>query len=196
MPHKFDPAHMAELDRDDRREWQNPRLLLDLARLRPGMAAADVGCGTGYIAIPAANRVGPRGVVYAIDAEAVILRELRRRLRAAKVRNVVAIKSEEREIPLPDACADVAWSVNTFHEFEDPVALVREIRRILRPGGIVLLVDWKPIKTPMGPPLEVRVPAKEISRALRSAGFAAVSERSVYAYHSVLVGRRPDGSKR
>ena len=191
MPHKFDPAHMAELDREDRREWQSPRILLDLARVRPGMATADVGCGIGYFAIPAAKRVGSKGMVFAIDTEADMLRELRRRLRAGKIANVRPVQSAEQEIPLPDACADVAWSVNTFHEFEDSVALLREVRRLLRPGGSVLLVDWKPIDTPMGPPLEVRVSAREISRALRAAGFTGVSERRVYAYHTVVVGRRP-----
>ena len=195
MPHKFDPAHVQELDRPDRQTWQRVDGLLDVVRPHPGAAYADVGCGTGYFAIPAARRVAPDGKVYGLDVQTEMLEELRRRARAGGLTNVIPLLSEENRIPLPSAGIEAAWSVNTFHEFEAPLALLYETSRILSPGGKAFLVDWKPIDTPMGPPLEERVPAERIKEALKAAGFTAIREHRIYAYHHVVEGAKRGGKR-
>ncbi len=195
MPHKFDPTHRAELDRPDRAEWQPVAAFLELLRPSAGGAYADVGCGVGYFAIPVAQRIAPDGKVYALDVEPTMLEELRRRLREKGVTNVVPLLSKEQKLPLPDASVDGLWSVDTFHEFEAPLALLYEVSRVLRPGGRVWLVDWKPTETPSGPPLEMRVPVERIRESLRAAGFQSVRERGVYRYHNVVEGAKRGGKR-
>ncbi len=194
-PHKFDPSHVGELDRPDRGQWQPVGTFLDLLRPHAGGTYADVGCGAGYFAIPVAERIRPDEKVYGLDVQPEMLEELRRRVHARGLTNVVPLLSREQKLPLPTAGIDDAWSVNTFHEFDAPLALLYEIARILRPGGKVWLVDWKPIETPMGPPLEERVPVERIVEALKAAGFTKIREHAVYAYHNVVEGSRPGGKR-
>jgi len=195
MPHKFDPAHVEELDRPDRQTWQPAAALLDAVDPGQGSAYADLGCGTGYFAIPAAKRVAPSGKVYGLDVQPAMLDELRSRAKQEGVTNLIALQSEESRIPLPAAGLEAVWSVNTFHELEAPLALLYETFRILAPGGKAFLVDWKPIETPMGPPMEERVPADRIKEALKAAGFTAIREHRLYAYHHVVEGAKRGGKR-
>jgi len=162
---------------------------------RAGGVYADIGAGTGYFAFPVAERVAPDGKVYALDVEPATIEELRRRAHTRGVTNVAPLLSKEQRIPLPNEGVDDAWSVNTFHEFEAPLAILYEVSRILRRGGKVFLVDWKPIETPMGPPLEERVPVERIREALRAAGFASVREHGLYRFHNVVEATKRGGKR-
>ena len=88
-----------------------------------------------------------------------------------------------------------SWTANAFHEFEAPLALLYEVSRILKPGGRALVIDWKPIETPMGPPLEERVPVERIREALRAAGFASVREHGIYRFHNVVEATKRGGKR-
>lgn len=190
MPHKFDPAHLAELDRPDRAEWQGIDAFLAILEPKEGGAYADLGCGVGYFSFPVAERIGPRGTMYALDVQPAMLKEVRRRAKERGLTNVLPILSSEREIPLPNASVDALWTVNTFHEMEAPLDILRETRRVLRRAGRVVVIDWKKEETPMGPPLEERIPAAVIVRTLEEARFQDVGQLDAYPYHAIIVGTR------
>ncbi len=187
--HKFDPRHMARLDHPGRARWQPVEPFLELLHPRPGMVFADVGSGPGYFALAVAGKIGAMGTVYGIDVQPQMLEELERRARARGLRNVVPVRSGERGIPLPDIVADAACTANTFHELESPAALLDEIRRILKPGCRLFVIDWKPVGTPVGPPVRVRVAAETIRKAMREAGFVGLREHPIYPYHHVVEGK-------
>jgi len=171
MPQKFDPAHMARLESDERRRRQPPERLLAAIGAVPGTRLADVGCGPGFYAIPAARLTGPTGRVYAMDLQPAMLARVRERAAAEGLGNLDALASEESRLPLPDGAADVVLVANVLHECADPPAFLREVRRILAPGGRAAIVEWRKEPMDLGPPLEERMGEDEVRSALRSAGF-------------------------
>lgn len=186
MRHKFDPKNIERLDNPERARWQSIEAFLKILKPQAGMIYADIGCGPGYFTLPVAECVGPEGNVYAIDLQPEMLQELERRAEAKGLKNVRTVRSSEREIPLPSSCVEVACLANAFHELEEPVPFLREVRRILVPRGRLIMIDWKPIETPMGPPLSERVPLEALLEALQQAGFQTWHEHAIYPYHNVV----------
>jgi len=117
--------------------------LVDLARIELGDAVLDVGCGTGTLALAAKRRVGPGGVVYGIDASPEMIARARKKAEKADA-GVVFQTAVVESLPFPDARFDVVLSTLMLHHLPRPAReqCVREIRRVLRPGGRLLAVDF------------------------------------------------------
>ncbi len=187
MSHKFDPASMEKLLRAERAEFQPVEPLLRLLDPRPGERYADIGCGPGYFALPVAERVRPGGKVYALDIAPEMLAMCRRRARERGLDDiVVTLQNGEHTIPLEATSVDGAWLANVFHELEAPLEFLREVRRILRPQGKLIVIDWEPVEMEMGPPLEHRVPREAVCEALEAAGFGGLATHAIYPYHYVI----------
>lgn len=188
MPHKFDPAHRARLEDPARREILPPEDLLQRAGLRPGMHVADIGCGPGFFTFPAAVLVGPAGKVYAIDISEEMLQVIRERSTARGVTNVLALSTTEDSLPLPDRTVDVAVVAFVLHEAADRQGFTREVARILKPGGRVLLLEWDAREMPMGPPLRERLSPGESQTLLESAGILVLDRFVPNPYHYGILG--------
>ncbi|MEK6978424.1 MAG: methyltransferase domain-containing protein [Candidatus Hydrothermarchaeota archaeon] len=190
MPHKFSPASVAKLEDPRRFHPSSPREILEGAGLKEGMRVADVGCGVGVFAMPAAIQVGESGIVYAVDPQEEMLSILRDRASAAGVGNIRPLRSSEERIPIPDWTLDLVLMVDVLHELEGDGTL-KEVRRILSPGGILVVVDWRRDGgEDMGPPREERVPEDEVRRRLSSLGFGDVRRVRAGEEHYGLVFRR------
>jgi ubiquinone/menaquinone biosynthesis C-methylase UbiE len=116
--------------------------VLRLARLEPGEAVLDVGCGTGTLAIAAKHQVGPTGTIDGIDASPEMIARARRK--AAKARVDVAFTAAAQALPFPDARFDVVLTTIMLHHLPRTGRgqCASEIRRVLKPGGRVLAVDF------------------------------------------------------
>lgn len=183
MRRKFDPAHADRLLQGERHRWQSPERVLANLRLQPGETFVDIGAGPGYFALPAARMVGPGGRVYAVDISLDMLMQLGQRLYAEGISNVEKVLSRETNIPLPDACADAILLSNVLHEAEDAAALLAEARRLARPGGRLLVAEWRRQETPVGPPLEERLDPEPVLRQAEAVGWRRVAEADVGDYH-------------
>lgn len=183
MGHKFDPADAERLLRPERLETQNPSHIFNAIGLSQDMVFADIGAGPGYFTLPAAAWVGPGGLVYALDIEPEMLQRLEQRLETNEVDNVRCLNSQESALPLPDDSVDRALLANVLHEAIEPVKLLQEVRRILRPGGKVAIVEWHPGSLQSGPPAEDRLAVKQVKALLKQAGFAGVTEFEVGPTH-------------
>jgi ubiquinone/menaquinone biosynthesis C-methylase UbiE len=182
---------IALLDDPSRLRSESARELWKRAGLRRGMTVVDVGAGTGYYSFPASDVVGASGEVHAVDVSRVLVRLLRERVRLRSPSNVVVHLSRPDRIPLADGVADRVLLANVLHGI--PPATVAESVRILRPGGLLLDLDWKKGTTERGPPVENRLSVAEARAALEAYGLRFVRAGPLGASHYLLMlARRGD----
>lgn len=114
--------------------------VLELAQLEPGDTVVDLGAGTGLLTLPAAAQAA---AVVSLDYSRPMLDRLEERARSARLDNISCLCADLREVPLPDATADVVVSSYAFHHVDDPgkALALAEARRILRPGGRLVVCD-------------------------------------------------------
>jgi SAM-dependent methyltransferase len=131
------------LERPERETEENVEGALDAIGLRPGMTVAEVGAGTGYVALRMAKRVGPGGKVYANDVQPEMLELLRRNAAKAGLRNVQTILGTESDPKLPPGQMDLIILVDVYHEFSEPQRMLRGIRAALRPEGRLVQLEYR-----------------------------------------------------
>jgi ubiquinone/menaquinone biosynthesis C-methylase UbiE len=116
--------------------------LLASARLSPGQRVLDVACGTGLVAFDAARAVGHEGRVLGIDLSGQMIDAARQRARERKVSNVSFARMDAEMLDVPDASFDVALCALGLMYMPDPERALREMRRVLRPGGRLVIAVW------------------------------------------------------
>jgi len=181
--HVFDPKHVDVLEEEARKTWQNSEEILNTVDLKPTFVAVDLGCGSGFFTVPLSQRVQK---VYAIDVQEKMLEFLRKKIRKLKITNVEPLLSKSNEIPLGDESVDFLVSINTLHEFDDKETMIEEMKRVLKRGGIVLIVDFKKKDTGFGPPVAVRVSKKQAKNLFEKKGFTILKMQELM-YHYLLV---------
>lgn len=167
---RFPPERREVLNDPERRNSLPPEPLLAAAELRKGDSVVDLGAGTGFWTEILSPAVGNEGKVYAVDVEPVMLEDLREKVRRQGLTNVEVVQSDELAVPLPDGIADLVLMGFVLHEPSDPLALLSEIVRLLKPGGRVLVLDWQKWPTEQGPPVEHRISQEEAEALLGAAG--------------------------
>ena len=115
--------------------------VIRIAGIRAGMAVADIGTGGGYYVVRLAPVVGTAGRVYAQDISLAALSRVRQRALAAGFRNVRYVRGGPADARLPAASVDVALMIHMYHEIEQPYLLLDRLRRSLKPGGRIAVVD-------------------------------------------------------
>lgn len=180
----------AWLERPDRAREERPDLLLDLLELQPADVVADLGAGTGYFTFRIAPRV-PRGRVYAIDIQPEMLTIVERRADAEGVPNVISVLGSEQSPGLPDDAVDLTLLVDSYHEFSYPAEMLDAIYRATRPGGRLVLVEYRS----EDPEVPIR-PLHKMTEAqarleVEAAGFLFEENIDRLPQQHVLVFRRP-----
>ena len=189
---RFHPSQMHRLENPDRLNWLPPQEIVASLHLQPGWTVADIGAGTGYFALPIAAALGGAGRVYAVDVSPEMLARLRQRLTEAGLGGVEFVEAEATATTLPAGSCDCALLANVWHEFDDRAAVLAEMRRILRPGGQIALLDWRPdVEPEHGPPTEHRISAESASESLKEAGFRPAAAPSFFRYSWLLTGQCP-----
>ena len=181
--HVFDPAHIAVLESENRKIWQNPDEILSATEISPQWIAADLGSGSGYFTIFLARQVKK---VYAIDVQKEMLDFLEAKIRRLRISNIEPLLSKANEIPLENQCIDFLVSVNTLHEFEGRNKMIREMNRVIKPHGRLLIVDFKKKETGFGPPVSIRISKVQAVKLLSKSGFILVGQKDL-EYHYLLV---------
>jgi SAM-dependent methyltransferase len=131
------------LERPQREEEEQPQLLVQRLRLRPGDVVADIGSGTGYFTRRLATRVGPAGKVFAVDIQPQMLDLLRANLAALAITNVFPVLGSAKGPNLPEASVDLVLMVDVYHEFDFPYEMMTGICRALKPDGRVAFVEYR-----------------------------------------------------
>ncbi len=132
------------LIRDTREDEEHPEAMLDALELKPGDVVADIGAGVGYTSVRIARRVGPTGKVYASDIQPQMITMLRRNVRQMKLDKVITpVLCTATETKLPDAAIDLAIMVDVYHECSHPIETLKGIRKALKPGGRLVLIEFR-----------------------------------------------------
>ena len=129
--------------RATREDEENGALLQQWLAVQPGQVVCDLGCGNGYHTLPMARAVGARGKVYAVDIQREMLQLLAMRSKQAQLDNVELIEGAFDDPKLPKNSCDLVLLVDVYHELSHPVRVLGHVREALRPGGRVVLVEFR-----------------------------------------------------
>ena len=146
--------------------------------LEPGMEVADVGAGTGLFLPDFSHGVGPEGTVYAVDLAPDFIEHMKERIAEEQLTNVKPILCTEKSAELPKNSVDRIFICDTYHHFEYPLSSLWSLRRALRPGGELLLIDFERIPGITAEWLldHVRAPREVFIAEFEQSGFELIEE--------------------
>ena len=187
----FAPLDLGLLEAPDREQWQKPEQIMDALLIAEGSIVADLGAGGGWFTIKLARRVGPHGLVYAEDIQPQMIEVITRRVKRENLLNVKPLLGTAKNPGLPNNIIDAVLIVDAYHEMEDPVKLLQNVARSLKPQGLIGVADFNRGGGGPGPAAEDRVDPQAVVKAAEAAGLQLVKREPVPPFMFLLVfGRR------
>ncbi len=184
MAEKFDPKNASRLENPDRLVELPPANLVKLLALSGAETVVDFGAGTGMYTLPVADAL-PEGVLVAVDEHQELLDMVGAKLAAhAPAGHVELVVNAGGHVPLADGAADRLFMINVLHHIHDDPAALREVLRLLTPGGRLVVVDFAQMDRPVGPPND-HVLSLEQARAV----LAGMGVRELAVYEPGEIGR-------
>jgi len=172
----------------------NPQKVIDQINLKPGMKAADFGCGHGYFTLPVAKVLGQEGKVYAVDVLLEALEAVRSRAQLEGRVNIETMRGN-LELPggssLPDNSMDLVLLHNVLSQSQKKSAIIEEAKRALKPGGTFVLIDWRKDHVCIGPETGWRMTFDEARAMARESGFVFLRVFDAGQYHYGLIFIKP-----
>ena len=169
---------LARFERDDRELYTRRNEVAAVLNLKPGMDVADIGAGTGFYTMLFAQKVGPDGIVYALDIAENFITHINETAEELGLANVRGIVNPADSTTLEPNSVDVVFLAHTYHHFEYPYKMLDSIRSALRPDGTVVLVEFERVegvtaKFVLG---MVRAGKGTFTDEFRNAGFELIEE--------------------
>jgi ubiquinone/menaquinone biosynthesis C-methylase UbiE len=186
LSHRFHGFH--PFNDPERRKWQDPEAILADIGLKPGDTFADIGCSSGFFAIPAARMVGEKGKVYGLDVNPDAIAALKTQAEREGLKNLYLTSGRAEEITVCQNCADIVFFGMALHDFQDPSKVLANAMSTLKPAGKLVDLDWKKEAT-MGPPPHIRFDEKKASGLIRDAGFSIESVKNNGLYHYLITAK-------
>lgn len=169
----------------------NPQEILNKVQAIEGMQIADLGAGNlGYFAIPAAQMVGKSGQVYAVDILKPVLEAVRSQAKLAGLTNLVTVWADLEKVgstKIPTASIDLSILINMLFQNKKKKEILQEAVRILKKGGKLLVIDWKKIGIPFGPPVDLRVDPRLVKDLAGQLGLSLAEETEFGDYFWGLI---------
>lgn len=173
-----------EHNRDD---WQQPETIMDTIGVKPGMVIGEAGAGRGYFTFKLAKRVGATGIIYANDINEDVLKTIRERCEKEKITNIITILGKEKDPLFPVEAMDLVIMVYVFHDLEQPVPLMQNIKPSLKPGAVVVIVDRDPDR--FGQEYHHFMKKEEVVKKIKAAGYEIVKIHTFLARDNIYVCR-------
>jgi ubiquinone/menaquinone biosynthesis C-methylase UbiE len=187
--HQDSKAYIAMLDDPARDAYQKPHEVITALKLNEGEVIADIGAGSGYFTFRLSHHVGSTGRIYAVDVSPDMILHLNRLMRDLKVTNVVTILCAPDDPLLADSSIDRIFICDTWHHIENHDRYLALLKKMLRPGGQVVMIDFKKSETLAGPPMEMRIDRDDLVKEMERSGFHLDEEHTFLPYQYFLVFR-------
>jgi len=137
---------VERFEREGREVYDHREAILKGIGLKPGMAVADIGSGTGFFTRMLSAKVGEQGSVIAVDIVPAFLSRIESFKKEEGLKNISTRLCTAKSTKLPKRSIDAAFICDTYHHFEYPQATLKSLRAALRPGGTIVLIDFKRIE--------------------------------------------------
>ncbi len=173
--------------------FSDPIKNVEQAGIEPGMEIADLGSGSGHYTIAIAKALASTGKVYAIDINKDLLTKLKNNAVKENVFNIEIIWGDIDKVggtKLRDYSVGMVFACNIMFQLENKDDFIKEIKRILKPGGRVLIIDWEDSFGGIGPKKEQVVTKNFVSDAFLKAGFHLDREISAGSHHYGLIYKK------
>lgn len=166
-------------------------LVLTKAKIGDKMKVADFGCGvSGHFVFSTAKLVGKNGKVYAVDILKTVLENIAKRIKQENFSNIEPIWTDLETFgatKIEAGSLDVGYLINTLYLSHKRVEIIRESVRMIKKGGCLVVVEWKNISIPFGPPPEERVNSSLLKNAAARLGLKLEEEFEAGQYHYGLI---------
>ena len=186
--HNDPAAYIKALDDPKRDEYQKPHEVMQALGVRDGEVIADIGAGSGYFTVRLAHQVGASGRVYAVDVSPDMIRHLQARVREMRLSNVTPILARPDDPLLPQP-VDRFVIVDVWHHIDDQPAYLALMKKQLKPGGQVVMIDFHKRPLPVGPPEGMKIAREDLLAQMKTHGCELAAEHTFLPYQYFLVFR-------
>jgi ubiquinone/menaquinone biosynthesis C-methylase UbiE len=175
------------LERSERDEEEAPDVALNVLKIPKGASVADIGAGSGFITERLSARVGPTGRVFANDVQPQMLQMLARRLAARTLTNVTLVQGTIDDPKLDAASVDLEIMVDVYHEFSQPQAMLRRLREALKPGGRLVLLEYRKEDPTVPIKFEHKMSVAEAKMEVEAEGFTLAKVDEALPRQHILI---------
>ncbi|MDY0222880.1 MAG: class I SAM-dependent methyltransferase [Desulfobacterium sp.] len=174
-------------------ELINPDKLTEMLPLKSGSTVLDLACGKGAYSIFLSKIVGDTGLVYAVDLWEEGLQILGKEIEEKNITNILPILNDATEqIEIDDYSVDVCLMATVLHDFEEmdkSSAVLKQIKTLLKPGGCLVIIEFKKIEGPPGPPIKIRLSEDEVEEMVSGYGFKKIKIGDIGDYNYLMMFR-------
>jgi ubiquinone/menaquinone biosynthesis C-methylase UbiE len=179
------------LDRAERDQEEDPDRAVDVLKLQKGATVADIGAGSGYVTEKLAKKVGPTGRVYATDIQQGMIDLINKRIAKRKLTNVTPVLSTQDNPGLPIEGIDLVIMVDVYHELSQPQLMLRQIKASLKPGGRLVIVEYRKEDPSIPIRPEHKMSVAEAKLEVEAEGFKLTQTNEDLPRQHVLIFTRP-----
>ena len=174
--------------------FMNPEVIVESFGLETGMKVADFGSGAGYFTILMAKKVGDSGAVTALDIMESALETVRAKASAVGLKNLQTTRGDLEVLggsALPDNSQNMVLLANILFQSSKKEQIIQEVKRILMPGGSVIVIDWKKeTNGGLGPPAELKINQEELKAMFQKEGLTFVHNIDAGTFHFGFIFRK------
>lgn len=185
--HRDPKSYIGALEDPKRDVYQKPLEVIHALGLKPGEIIADIGAGSGYFTFHLARHVGEKGKVYAVDVSPEMVRHVNRRIRDSKTTNAVAVLADPDDPLLPDQSVNRFFICDVWHHVDNPTKYLALMKKMLKPGGEIVMIDFHKKELPVGPPMQMKIAREDLIKKLEANGFKLTKEHTFLPYQYFLV---------